>query len=64
MEAVVLRFEAVTEPESGIWCDGCALPSIVRVLVAVLSQDRIIHIGPYERCYGNCPDENILVEGN
>lgn len=60
MAAIVLRIEAVTEPETGIWCSTCALPSIVRMTMAVLSGDHIVHIAPYERCT-SCPEESILL---
>jgi hypothetical protein len=55
-KAAVVRIEAISEPEKGIWCDGCSLPSRVRILMAAMNGDRILHIGSYERCLGNCPE--------
>lgn len=60
---IVLTMEWVTEPERGIWCDGCSLPSVVRGIMALRQGDKLLHVGSYERCMGNCPDENVMMEG-
>lgn len=50
----------VDEPELGIWCDSCALPSIVRVrmLLAVATTLDVRGTATIEHCY-ECDDQTM-----
>lgn len=59
---IILTLEQITEPETGIWCDRCNLPSVVRCLMALRDGDKLLHVGTHERCM-DCPDENVMMDG-
>lgn len=58
----VIHLESIGEPETGLWCDRCLKPSVVRLTTAWTHGERLISIGTMERCT-DCPDECELAEG-
>ena len=47
--SVVIQTQ-VGEPETGLWCDTCLLPSMVAVPVITTCGSRILSVAVYRRC--------------
>lgn len=49
-EAITVNIVTFGEPETGIWCDDCMLPSMIRIRLVGQSGMSVLDFGKHDYC--------------